>query len=424
MEFDPARVSDEMRERREAELDASILDKTGDAELVNSLRELRYDFEYSGRIITSVFDEVGNLISPFRDQRHWISRHLATEILADGAREAYIFHDNWNEMIETARNLLQTTSVTNLEEYISLEEVWQERGGESYLFLFDDEEAPDFDEYCGFDPNDEYTALTSFLYLCKEEGFQLSKSFRDVCVSHIPNWVHWEMKSSVTIAEAACLVNNFEPRLIDGHLEFLVETQDYVKTAVADGTIPSANGVHVPLKSVAEFFKRRNRTIPKRMLKRYIDDDVTSLEPMTYKMADAADSDGVCVATSRFPNQQWKKYEFEVCDGEKVLVKLDGVEQEISAEQLGLTDGRSGRASLIWATLEQFAVGNGVVHKDEISRLDWSAFSKRKQLLSKKLREYFGIDEDPFAPMQQSPGVRTSRNEGFRTRFRIYAERM
>jgi hypothetical protein len=71
-----------------------------------------------------------------------------------------------------------------------------------------------------------------------------------------------------------------------------------------------------------------------------------------------------------------------------------------------------------------FAERNGEILKEEIPPYQWKAFSMQKQVLGRALCEFFEIDENPFEPLQERKGVRTSPNLGFHCLFKVRTKEM
>ena len=87
------------------------------------------------------------------------------------------------------------------------------------------------------------------------------------------------------------------------------------------------------------------------------------------------------------------KSEFEI------KVKHKKQEIDLTHEHLGFADRRMSeltRAKSSWELLRLLAIGNGVFPLGKLSRKDRTKRKKQKQELSRLLKKYFQIDDDPF----------------------------
>lgn len=107
------------------------------------------------------------------------------------------------------------------------------------------------------------------------------------------------------------------------------------------------------------------------------------------------------------PDASWSDVRMRFVDGETVAIAVGDVKQRCNYTQLGMASRRNGRPTRQWDLLRSFAAGYG--------SLDWSSrqadrsHQKQKELLSKRLRFVFRIDEDPF----------DLSGNGWRTRFAL-----
>jgi len=92
---------------------------------------------------------------------------------------------------------------------------------------------------------------------------------------------------------------------------------------------------------------------------------------------------------------RWPDVRLRFLDGETLSIGIGDVMATRNYTQLGMASRRNGRPTRQWELLRIFANGHGT--------LDWSSreadrrHQKQKELLSKRLRRVFRIDEDPFA---------------------------
>lgn len=112
----------------------------------------------------------------------------------------------------------------------------------------------------------------------------------------------------------------------------------------------------------------------------------------------------------RFPTPSgatWEQITIRELDGHTVRITVDGVSEVETYHGMGMKNAKNGQPDIQWKLLMQFA--------DEHGHLTWHSSNadrknqKRKELLSKRLREFFSIDEDPF----------TLEGGGWKTRFQI-----
>ena len=84
--------------------------------------------------------------------------------------------------------------------------------------------------------------------------------------------------------------------------------------------------------------------------------------------------------------------------------------EEITYEEMGFSDERSGNPTIQWQLLKLFAKHNGEIEATNSDARD--NYKKQKQLLTQKLQQYFAIDFDPFEPYQGA----------YRAKFTIFIE--
>ncbi|MFQ5733101.1 MAG: hypothetical protein ACE5KM_14260, partial [Planctomycetaceae bacterium] len=90
----------------------------------------------------------------------------------------------------------------------------------------------------------------------------------------------------------------------------------------------------------------------------------------------------------------WCDVRMQFVDGETLSIAIGDVTATQNYTQLGMASRRNGRPTRQWELLRIFAAGYGL--------LDWSSrqadrrHQKQKELLSKRLRTFFRIDEEPF----------------------------
>jgi hypothetical protein len=122
---------------------------------------------------------------------------------------------------------------------------------------------------------------------------------------------------------------------------------------------------------------------------------------------DNANKNGAVFPTP--PGSSWLDVDIRFVDGHTVSAKAGGQRKRYSYIEMGFADGRSKNPSKQWELLRTFADEKGV--------LDWTSSAadrrnqKRKENLSKDLRRFFQIDEQPFEL--------TADRKGWRAKFTI-----
>lgn len=114
------------------------------------------------------------------------------------------------------------------------------------------------------------------------------------------------------------------------------------------------------------------------------------------------------------PGIRWSDITIRFIDQHQVHVQAGRTSDVLHFTQLGMADARKNPAepNRQWALLVDFAEGDGVVR--------WSTTAenrrrqKQKEELSKLLRAFLGLSEDPFEPLED--------RRGWRARFRIIPE--
>lgn len=94
------------------------------------------------------------------------------------------------------------------------------------------------------------------------------------------------------------------------------------------------------------------------------------------------------------PGTEWPKVTISFISNEVINVSCDGVGRRFEPDQLGLKNKKDGKVREAWYLLKQLALsgGNAPLHKAD----DQKTMEKRKQELSRALRDSFGIDSDPI----------------------------
>lgn len=94
------------------------------------------------------------------------------------------------------------------------------------------------------------------------------------------------------------------------------------------------------------------------------------------------------------PGTEWSKVTISFISNDVINVSCDGVGRRFEPDQLGLKNKKNGKEKEAWFLLKQLALGGGTapLHKAD----DPKTMEKRKQELSRALRDSFGIDSDPI----------------------------
>jgi hypothetical protein len=95
------------------------------------------------------------------------------------------------------------------------------------------------------------------------------------------------------------------------------------------------------------------------------------------------------------PDARWSDLTITFISDEVIHVGFGiGPTHRFEPAQLGLTDGRTGKANRQWGFLKAFALGGGEVPVHPPRHI--AGYQKQKQLLSAALQQSFGIDAEPI----------------------------
>jgi hypothetical protein len=112
------------------------------------------------------------------------------------------------------------------------------------------------------------------------------------------------------------------------------------------------------------------------------------------------------------PDARWEDVTIRFITQHQVHIRVRGTTGTYEHTQMGMASRRNDQPTKQWELLQLFAEHDG--------ELTWSDYGadrkneKRRQVLAKQLREFFGIEGDPFDTL---PGGR-----GWHTRFRVIPE--
>ncbi len=101
-------------------------------------------------------------------------------------------------------------------------------------------------------------------------------------------------------------------------------------------------------------------------------------------------------------NAAWNTITIKFKDGHNVQIVVDEYIYSANYTEMGFEDSRQLKPNLQWKLLKALSENNGGVSWDEPHAN--TQIKKQKQLLASKLKQYFGIDEDPFYPYKREKG--------------------
>ncbi len=110
-----------------------------------------------------------------------------------------------------------------------------------------------------------------------------------------------------------------------------------------------------------------------------------------------------------FGNLKWEGIQIKFIDGN--YVKISGKNTKpvtVHYKEMGFEDARDRKPNQQWEFLRLFAMRGGEFSRDDSEAKD--TLKKKKQLLSKTLRNYFGIKGDPFYPYKENSSYRIKIN--------------
>lgn len=109
------------------------------------------------------------------------------------------------------------------------------------------------------------------------------------------------------------------------------------------------------------------------------------------------------------PGTGWCDVRIRFLDGESLTIFVGDVEKKANYSEMGFNDGRNGKPNKQWKLLRVLARGQGV--------LSWKSSEsdkrnqKRRELLARTLKAYFGLSDDPIEL--------TADGKAWRTRFTL-----
>jgi len=114
----------------------------------------------------------------------------------------------------------------------------------------------------------------------------------------------------------------------------------------------------------------------------------------------------------------WENIEIRFKNNHDITLKIDGEEKDSSYEELGFADTRQNskqNSSYVksWSTLILFSTQNGRIKMNKFAskKTEKELFKKNKQDLSKRLKAYFGLKDDPI--------VYNEKNEEYQIKIKL-----
>ena len=126
----------------------------------------------------------------------------------------------------------------------------------------------------------------------------------------------------------------------------------------------------------------------------------------------APEADGSMVFFPTPPDSTWGDVAIRFVDGHTVSVQVNSEQGVFNYTQMGMSNRKNGDRTKQWTLLESFADSRG--------QIDWQGrhaalnVKKQKQELSKRLREFFRIDEEPIEWVKDT--------KSYRCNFEIFPE--
>ena len=124
---------------------------------------------------------------------------------------------------------------------------------------------------------------------------------------------------------------------------------------------------------------------------------------------DAAPKNDAPSAPLKFPEgTHWEQVNITFKDGHDVVITLGDKRYNKNYKEMGFQDGRKRQPNKQWERLQVLAVQGGSIAWGDATANE--KISKQKQLLSGKLKDFFGIQEDPFYDYRKEKAYRIRLN--------------
>ncbi len=95
-------------------------------------------------------------------------------------------------------------------------------------------------------------------------------------------------------------------------------------------------------------------------------------------------------------NTKWADITIRFLNDHEVKIEKEKETSETNYEEMGFADGKSKQPILCWGFLHLLSTSEGVFPLGKLSKKDNTARKSQKMKLTKKLKNYFKIKEDPF----------------------------
>lgn len=108
------------------------------------------------------------------------------------------------------------------------------------------------------------------------------------------------------------------------------------------------------------------------------------------------------------PNTKWEDITIKFLDGHNADIKVKDLKIKADYKQMGFEDSKKRLPNKQWELLQLIAYSKGELSWEKPGTSD--LVKKKKQLLSKALKNYFQIDEDPFLSYKQEKAYKVRIN--------------
>jgi hypothetical protein len=105
------------------------------------------------------------------------------------------------------------------------------------------------------------------------------------------------------------------------------------------------------------------------------------------------------------PGSRWEDIVMEYRAEEVINIRCKGITRRVEPEHLGMKSQKNGKPTNQWVLLQSFARRGGLITWSDPEAND--RIKQQKRQLSRKLRVFFGIEDDPIVWDQEEQGYRT-----------------
>ena len=176
----------------------------------------------------------------------------------------------------------------------------------------------------------------------------------------------------------------------------------YLCTSRTEGVLADRKSAFISLAEDVALIGRR-----KLQLRRPLDDILASFQAAHLP---SPKDDGSMTFFPTPSDAAWSDVSIRFIDGHTVSVQVKSEQGVFNYTQMGMANRKNGDRTKQWKLLEGFADARGEI--DWYGRYTALNVKKQKQELSKRLREFFRIDEDPIEWVKDNSGY-------YRCKFRI-----